>query len=151
MQKHSAEYFNHVVEQQLPAAHFCDVRVKSINESVCEVTLTHQHANQNPFGSIYFAALAMAAELSTGAMVIRAVENAPKPISMLVLNQNAEFSKKARGTITFTCTQGHLIADAINTTLTTGEGVTLCLSSVGTDEAGDVVASMNFEWTMKVK
>ncbi|AUZ06188.2 MULTISPECIES: DUF4442 domain-containing protein [Vitreoscilla] len=151
MQKHSVEYFNQVVKTELPAAHFCDVRVKNLDEKVCDVTMTHQHANQNPFGSIYFAALAMAAELSTGAMVIRAVENAPEVISMLVLNQNAHFSKKARGTITFTCTQGHFINAAIEETLRTREGVTLWLQSVGTDEAGDVVTTMNFEWTMKVK
>ena len=151
MQKHSAEYFNELVKTQLPAAHFCDVSVQSIDADVCDVTMTHQHANQNPFGSIYFAALAMAAELSTGAMVIRAVDTAAEAISMLVLNQNAHFSKKAKGTITFTCTQGHLIVDAIEETLQTREGVTLWLQSVGVDEASDVVATMNFEWTLKVK
>lgn len=151
MQKHSAEYFNELVQAQLPAAHFCDVRVQNLDAHACNVTMTHQHANQNPFGSIYFAALAMAAELSTGAMVIRAVENAPEAISMLVLNQNAHFSKKARGTIVFACTQGHLIDAAIEETLQTRAGVTLWLQSVGVDEAGDVVTTMNFEWTMKVK
>ena len=113
--------------------------------------MTHQHANQNPFGSIYFAALAMAAELSTGAMVIRAVNTAPEAISMLVLNQNANFSKKARGTITFTCDQGSLIAAAIDETIQTREGVTLWLQGTGVDEDGDVVTVMNFEWTIKVK
>ena len=148
---HSAAHFNALVEQQLPAAHFCGVRVSDITATTCRVTISHQHANQNPFGSIYFAALAMAAELSTGAMVIRAVHTAAEPVSMLVLNQNAHFSKKARGDIHFDCTQGDLIAEAIDTTIRTREGVTLWLQSTGYDEAGDEVASMNFEWTIKVK
>lgn len=151
MQLHSAEHFNHLVQEQLPAAHFCGVAVSDITDTSCSVTMTHQHANQNPFGSIYFAALAMAAELSTGAMVIRAVNTASEAISMLVLNQDANFSKKARGTVRFECTQGDLIADAIAQTINTREGVTLWLQSVGYDEAGDVIATMNFEWTLKVK
>lgn len=149
--RHSAEYFNQVVAAQLPAAHFCGVTVADIDDAQCSVSMTHQHANQNPFGSIYFAALAMAAELSTGAMVIRAVDSAAEAISMLVLNQNAHFSKKARGTVRFVCEQGHLISAAIAETLNTREGVTLWLQSVGYDAEGDVVASMNFEWTLKVK
>ena len=72
-------------------------------------------------------------------------------ISMLVLNQNANFSKKARGTITFTCDQGSLIAAAIDETIQTREGVTLWLQGTGVDEDGDVVTVMNFEWTIKVK
>lgn len=151
MTMHSAEHFNSLIEQQLPAAHFCGVKVQTIDEQNCVVDMTHQHANQNPFGSIYFAALAMAAELSTGALVIRAVNAAPEAISMLVLNQNAHFSKKARGKIEFSCHQGDLIAQAIQQTLATREGVTLWLESMGQDEAGDIVAQMNFEWTIKVK
>ena len=140
-----------MVKEQLPAADYCGVAVTDINATSCTVSMTHQHANQNPFGSIYFAALAMAAELSTGAMVIRAVNTAPEAISMLVLNQNANFSKKARATITFTCDQGSLIAAAIDETIQTREGVTLWLQGTGVDEDGDVVTAMNFEWTIKVK
>ena len=151
MQAFSVEHFNHMVKEQLPAADFCGVAVTDINATRCTVSMTHQHANQNPFGSIYFAALAMAAELSTGAMVIRAVNTAPEAISMLVLNQNANFSKKARGTITFTCDQGSLIAAAIDETIQTREGVTLWLQGTGMDENGDVVTVMNFEWTIRVK
>ena len=64
MQAFSVEHFNHMVKEQLPAADFCGVAVTDINATRCTVSMTHQHANQNPFGSIYFAALAMAAFFS---------------------------------------------------------------------------------------
>jgi hypothetical protein len=70
---------------------------------------------------------------------------------MLVANNNANFSKKATGKITFTCEEGHLIADAIKKTIETGEGQTIWMKSVGVNEEGIVVSTFNFEWTLKMK
>ena len=55
---------------KLPSAFFCGVRTKEINESNCVVSVKHRWINQNPFKSMYFAVQAMAAELSTGALVM---------------------------------------------------------------------------------
>ncbi|MFN3640594.1 MAG: DUF4442 domain-containing protein, partial [Flavobacterium sp.] len=54
---------------KLPSAFWCGVRVKRISEKECVVTVKHRWFNQNPFKSMYFAVQAMAAELSTGALV----------------------------------------------------------------------------------
>ena len=63
----------------------------------------------------------------------------------------AKFSKKAKGRITFVCNDGHLIDEAIKNTLATGEGQTFWMQSVGKDEAGDIVSTFDFEWTVRVK
>ena len=68
-----------------------------------------------------------------------------------VFNLLTKFLQPTRGTITFTCDQGSLIAAAIDETIQTREGVTLWLQGTGVDEDGDVVTVMNFEWTLKVK
>ncbi len=93
----------------------------------------------------------MAAELATGAMVMEQIRKSERKISMLVANNNANFSKKAIGKITFTCTDGKLIKEAIKNTLATGEGQTVWMKSVGVNEEGIVVSTFNFEWTIKVK
>ena len=93
----------------------------------------------------------MAAELTTGAMVMNQIRKSGRNISMLVANNNANFSKKATGKITFTCEEGHLIADAIKKTIETGEGQTIWMKSVGVNEEGIVVSTFNFEWTLKMK
>lgn len=136
---------------KLPSAFLCGVRVKAIGETSCKVSVKHRWMNQNPFNSMYFAVQAMAAELSTGAMVIDQIQKSGKKISMLVANNKSNFSKKATGRITFECKDGHLIAQAIKETIATGEGQTFWMKSIGTNEQGVQVSEMDFEWSVKLK
>lgn len=136
---------------KLPSAFLCGVRTKSINEQKCIVSVKHRWINQNPFNSMYFAVQAMAAELSTGALVLSQINNSGKKISMLVANSKSNFSKKATGTITFTCNDGLLIEKAIQQAVVTGEGQTIWMKSIGIDQKGDQVSEMDFEWSVRVK
>ena len=136
---------------KLPSAFWSGVRVKQITSENCKVTVKHSWFNQNPFKSMYFAVQAMAAEFTTGALVMKQIKDSGRSISMLVANNKGTFTKKATGRITFTCTDGHLITEAIKNTIATGEGQTFWMKSIGTDEKGDQVSVMEFEWTIKVK
>ncbi len=136
---------------KLPSAWLCGVRIKSIDDHKSVVTVKHRWINQNPFNSMFWAVQGMAAEYTTGAMVMMQIKNSGKKISMLVASNNATFTKKATGKITFTCNDGHLIKAAIDKTIETGEGEVFWMKSEGVDEAGDVVSTFNFEWTVKVR
>jgi hypothetical protein len=136
---------------KLPSAFWSGVRVKSISKEQCVVTVKYRWFNQNPFKSMYFAVQAMAAELTTGALVMMQIKKSGKNISMLVANNNSNFSKKATGRITFTCNDGHLIEEAIKQTIATGEGQTIWMKSVGVNEKREQVSEMNFEWSIKLK
>ncbi|WP_264510391.1 DUF4442 domain-containing protein [Flavobacterium sp. N1719] len=136
---------------KLPSAFLCGVRTTAINEKECVATVRHRWISQNPFQSMYFAVQAMAAELTTGALVMLQIKKSGQSISMLVLNNKATYTKKATGKITFTCNQGDQIEQAIVRTIATGEGQTIWLQSTGCDEKGDVVSVMDFEWTLKLK
>ncbi|AFL81621.1 hypothetical protein Aeqsu_2161 [Aequorivita sublithincola DSM 14238] len=136
---------------KLPSAYFTGVRVKSISETECTTTVKHRWINQNPFKSMFWAVQGMAAELSTGAMVMVAIKESNKNISMLVANNKATFSKKAKGRITFTCNDGQLIKSAIDNTIASGEGQTCWMKSQGKDASGNLVSTFEFEWTVKVK
>ncbi|MCC9071577.1 DUF4442 domain-containing protein [Flavobacterium sp. F-65] len=147
----SVSKLNKFVLFKLPSAFICGVRVKEINENKCVVTVKHRWINQNPFNSMYFAVQAMAAELTTGALVIAAIQKSGRKISMLVANNKGNFTKKATGRITFVCNDGHLIAEAIQKTIETGEGQTFWMKSIGTNEEGVQVSEMDFEWSIRVK
>ncbi|WP_394759456.1 DUF4442 domain-containing protein [Flavobacterium sp.] len=147
----SASNLNKFLFFKLPSAFLCGVRAKSINESQCVVTVKHRWMNQNPFKSMYFAVQAMAAELTTGAMVMLHIKKSKRNISMLVANNKGNFTKKATGRITFTCNDGHLIEEAVKRTLETGEGQTFWMKSIGTNEKGEQVSEMDFEWSIRVK
>lgn len=136
---------------KLPSAFWSGVRVKNITTEKCIAAVKHRWFNQNPFNSMYFAVQAMAAELTTGALVMYHIKLSRKNVSMLVATNKSSFTKKARGRITFTCTQGNVISDVIAKAVATGEGQTVWLESLGVDEQGDIVSQFSFEWTLKVK
>ncbi|WP_430908063.1 DUF4442 domain-containing protein [Maribacter sp. 2-571] len=147
----SPRKFNTFSFFKLPAAWWCGVRLKYIDNKKAIVTVRHRWINQNPFKSMFWAVQGMAAEYATGAMVTVQIRTSGKRISMLVANNNANFSKKATGKITFTCEDGHLIKEALDATIATGEGQTFWMKSVGVNEAGITVSTFNFEWTVRLK
>jgi len=147
----NASNINKFLFFKLPSAFLCGVRAKYIDTEKCEVTVTHRWINQNPFNSMYFAVQAMAAELSTGALVMSEIRRSDTKISMLVANNKCTFTKKATGKITFTCYDGNLISEAIQKTILTKEGQTCWMKSVGKNATGELVSEMLFEWTVKAK
>lgn len=136
---------------KLPSAFWCGVRAKSIDEAGCTVTVTHRWINQNPFGSMYFAVQAMAAELSTGALVMKHIRESNRKVSMLVAENQSVFSKKATGKITFVCRDGEKIKQTIADAIATAEGKTCQMTSIGTNGKGEIVCEMRFQWTVKAK
>jgi len=147
----SARKLNSFTLFKLPAAFFCGVRTKVLEDAKCVVSVKHRWINQNPFKSMFWAVQGMAAELSTGALVISKSEASGKKVSMLVVTNNASFTKKATGRITFTCEEGHKVDEAISKAIETSEGQTVWLNSKGINEEGVQVSDFNFEWTIKVR
>jgi hypothetical protein len=136
---------------KLPSAYLCGVRTKLIDNEKCIVGVKFKWINQNPFKSMFWAVQGMAAEFSTGALMISKIQESGKRISMLVTSNNATFTKKATGKIRFTCNDGKAIDEVLKKAIETGEGQTLWMQSVGVNEEGVVVSTFNFEWSVKVK
>lgn len=147
----SLRKFNTFLFFKLPAAWWTGVRLTYMDKERAVTSVKYRWINQNPFNSMFWAVQGMAAELSTGAMVIDQIRQSGRKVSMLVLNNKANFSKKATGRITFECTDGKKIHDALAATLNSGEGQTIWMKSVGTNEDGVTVATFHFEWTLKLK
>lgn len=136
---------------KLPSAYICGVRTQFIDSHKCVVTVKHKWINQNPFNSMFWAVQGMAAEFSTGALMMMKIKESGKHISMLVTSNSAAFTKKATGKITFTCNDGQLIDDALVKTIQTGEGQKLSMKSVGINQNGIEVSTFIFEWSIKLK
>ncbi len=149
--KFTPRHINRFLLFKLPSAWISGIRLKSISDTQAVVTAKHRWINQNPFQSMYFAVLAMGAELSTGILVMKKIQDSGKQISMLVTGTRGEFTKKARGKIRFICDDGALIDAKIQQALTTGEGVQFELTSKAYDEADDLVCTFVFQWSVKEK
>ena len=149
--KISVSNLNKFVFFKLPSAFICGVRVKEFDENKCVVTVKHRWINQNPFNSMYWAVQGMAAELATGALLMQQIHKSGQKISMLVANNKGNFSKKATGRITFVCNDGFLAEQAIQAAIASGEGQSFWMKSIGTNQNGEQVSEMDFEWSVRVK
>lgn len=137
--------------QKLPLALVAGLKVTEINDKGAKVKIPYKHLNINPFKSMYFAAQSMAAELSTGILALAAVQDEEAPMSMLVLNMQAAFTKKATTAIVFSCSEGESISQAIHQAKISGEGQTITVKSRGFDKNNDLVSEFQFTWTFKLK
>ena len=134
---------------KLPTAVFWRLKMVHLDGEKCLVSIPYFWRSQNPFKSIYFAALAGAAELSTGALCQLAL--AGKGVfSMLVVDFRAEFSKKASTKTTFTCEQGAEVFDLV-ASLNSGESKQITMVSYGKNTSGEEVARFFITWSFKRK
>ena len=135
----------------LPSAWLTGVRVVKITSAICEVKVRLQWINKNPFKSMFWAVQGMAAELSTGVLLMKEAKDLDIKISMLVINNKANFTKKAKGKLVYSCRPSDSIRNTFQNLLETKNPQTLWLQSKGTDEKGDTVSTFDFEWTLLLK
>ena len=149
--KYTISSINTFLFFKLPSVWWCGIRVREISKLSCSANVRLGWFNKNPFKSLFWAVQGMAAELTTGILIMQAINESKKNISMLVLNNKANFSKKAKGLIRFNCNQGKKINETINRVLETKKSQTVWVRSYGKDESGDIVSSFDFEWTIMLK
>ena len=136
---------------KLPLGWLSGMRVKYLDDEKCLVNIKYRWINQNPFKSMFWAAQGMAAEMSTGVLVMKKIQDSGKKVSMLVTNQKGNFTKKATGKIRFECHDGSLVKSAIEKSASTGEGQIIVMKSNGYNSEGVSVSSFEFEWSLKAK
>jgi hypothetical protein len=151
LMKITASKVNTFMFFKLPLGWCSGMRIKTITDTTAVVKITHKWINQNPFKSMFWAAQGMAAEMSTGVLVMQEIEYSKRKVSMLVTHQESDFFKKATGTILFTCQGGIQIRKAIQESVKTGEGQVITLTSEGVNGDGVVVSNFQFQWSLKVK
>jgi hypothetical protein len=133
----------------LPLAAFAGLRVVRLDETGCSVRLPGGWRTQNPFRSTYFAAQAMAAEMSTGASALVLLADAPASVAMLVVGLRATYSKKIVGPSVFSFDDLPGMRAAIETACASDEPQVFVARSVGRDPADDVAAEFEITWSFK--
>jgi hypothetical protein len=136
---------------KLPMGFLAGLKLAQLEPGQAKVQVKYKWLTQNPFGSMYFAVLAMAAEFSTGILCLANIYKSDPAISMLVVKMESHFYKKALGVITFTCSDGDAIINIVKTAKETGEGVTIVNKSTGVNQSGEVVAEFFITWSLKAK
>ncbi|MFN0275220.1 MAG: DUF4442 domain-containing protein, partial [Chitinophagales bacterium] len=81
--------FRFFLLQRMPLALIAGLYVRKLDKESCTVSVPYKWLSQNPFRSIYFAAQAMSAEMSTGILSMMAIQGCNPALSMLVGNVEA--------------------------------------------------------------
>ena len=149
--KFTPSKINFFLLMKLPSAFIAGVRMKSLTEKDATVSVRHRWINQNPYKSLYWAVQGMASELTTGILLMKQITKTDAKISMLVTGLKGDFTKKAKGKITFTCLEGDKIKQSIENTIKTGEWEKLTLTSEGFDEANEKVSTFEYEWSIRAR
>jgi hypothetical protein len=131
--------------------YFTGIQIKELNEEYCTTTAKYSWLNQNPFRSMYFAVMQMAAELSTGILCSGNIYERKPAVSMLVVKTEGVYFKKAIGKVSFTCRDGAVIADIVEKAVSTAESQDVKCYSVATNEVGEVVAEFWITWSFKAR
>ncbi len=135
----------------LPMGFLSGMKIVSLDEEHCSVSVPYKRLNKNPFKSTFWAVMGMGAEMSSGALMILYTHKQKPSIAMLIADCQAEFVKKATDITTFTCNDGALIKQKIQEAIRTKEGQIIPTSMIGKNEKGEVVAKFYFTWTIKAR
>ena len=136
--------------KKLPLAFLAGVKVEAFDEQGTMTKTRHRWINQNPFKSMYFAAMHMAAELATGLLLFQYMDKETR-FSMLLVETQASFSKKAVGRIIFECQKGRDAEEFVKGILSSDEGSVIKLPVIARNENGEEVAQFQYTWSCKRK
>lgn len=143
--------FQGLLWTRMPLLAMIKPKVSHLDSERCEVKLPFRFRNRNIFGTMYFAATLMAAELTTGGLVLFHQAAQLEKVRFIVKGIDAEFVKPARTTVTFSCTQGEEVEEAFREALLSGQSVERELIAEGRRDDGEVVARVRVRWWWKAR
>lgn len=133
--------------RRLPMGLIAGMYIRHLDQGGCEVILRDRWWIRNPFGSVFWAVMGMAAELSTGAWLYA---NASKSgIQFILVGMNGQFFKKARGKSYYFCQPGPEVHDIIERALSADDTKIVLFPVKAKNEAGDILAEFQFEWQLR--
>ncbi len=135
--------------RKLPLAACAGLSLRRLDETGCTVGLPGGWRTQNPFRSTYFAAQAMAAEMSTGAPAMVLVQAAPASVAMILRGMEAVFTKRIQGPSLFTFDDVAGLQAAIARAAASGESESYTGVSIGHAPDGAPAAEFRVTWSFK--
>ena len=134
---------------RLPLAAFAGLRLRRLDDEACTVELPAGWRTRNPFGSTYFAAQAMAAEMSTGAPAMVLTRGAGASIALILTGVAATFTRRVKGTAVFTFEDVGGLRAVIERVAANGGSATYTGRSTGRTSDGAVAAEFDVTWSFK--
>lgn len=134
--------------KHLPMGFLSGMKIVEIDETSCRVELKNRWWLRNPFGSVFWAVMSMAAELSSGALIYAWC--AGSEVQFILVGVEGRFYKKLKSKSFYFCPAGREVLRSLNTIENAGDNTTATLPVKAYDEAGLIVAEYNFTWSLKI-
>ncbi|HUR31320.1 MAG TPA: DUF4442 domain-containing protein [Saprospiraceae bacterium] len=122
--------------------------IEHLNEGECKVVLKDRIWIRNPFGSVFWAVMGMAAELSTGSLVYAWCSE--HKIKFILTGIEGRFLKKVTGKSFYFCQSGQEVLRSIELLENPGDTSSVILPVTAHDQAGQKVAEFQFTWSLKI-
>jgi hypothetical protein len=134
---------------KLPLALAAGLRLERLDYQECVVGLPGGWRTRNPFGSTYFAAQAMAAEMSTGAPAMLFAAGAPQSVALILVEIRAVFSKRIVGPSHYTFSDLTAMKEAVDRATAQDEPVTFAARSMVRAGDGSIASAFEVTWSFK--
>ena len=141
--------FQSALWTQMPLLAMAGPRVRRLDEEACEIELPFGWRTRNIFGTMYFGASLMAAEATTGGLVLYRDALEVAETSFIVTGVSADFVDKAESAVTFRCDQGAEVAAAFEEAKGSSERFERSYEVVGRREDGVETARVSVRWSFR--
>ena len=135
--------------RRLPLGACAGLRVVHLDDEACTVRLPGGWRTRNPFGSAYFAAQMMAAELATGAPAMLLVRSASASIAFILREAKGTFVKRVQGPSHYTFADLAGMKAALAAAAASAESVAYTARVVGRTAAGETASEFEVTWSFK--
>lgn len=134
---------------RLPLAAFAGLSLRRLDSSACVVALPGGWRTRNPFGSAYFAAQAMAAEMSTGAPALLLAQSSDVSMALILTELRATFSKRVLGTSLFSFEDVAGLRAVVEAAGAGSDAARFVARSTGRLPDGTLAAEFEVTWSFK--
>jgi hypothetical protein len=142
-------FFRGFMLKMLPMGFLSGMRIAQLDDELCEVRLTYSWLIKNPFRSTFWAVLGMAAEMSTGALLVSYTRNQPDRISFILIENEAKYYKKGRGKMRFICNYSAQVKQTVLQAMKDNEKHEIQLPVRVLNASGELIAEMSFTWVVE--
>jgi hypothetical protein len=134
---------------RVPLAACAGLRVMRLDDEGCTVRLPGGWRTRNPFGSTYFAAQCMAAEMSTGAPALILAGGAPVSVALIVVELRASFTRRLLGESRFVFSEIAEMKAAVDRAAAQDEPVSYTARPAARGADGALVSEFAVTWSFK--
>lgn len=133
--------------RRLPMGLASGMYISELDETHCTVILQDRWWIRNPFNSVFWAVMSMAAELSTGALVFTYARQLK--VQFILVGFEAKFLKKVKGKSFYFCHAGKEVERAISNNMNNSAPSIIILPVLAQDESGQVLAEFKCYWQLR--